>query len=143
MKRCLASLCILALPLVAKKKPSTTEPQQSLDQWVQQVNEKALRTSVTTPGSLFMSNGHLADAVRDVRASQVYDLVTIVVLDNSSAVSTGTTNTQRKSNLAASITSLAGVKSPAGALANLANATNNTQIQGQGTTSRGLRCRPQ
>jgi flagellar L-ring protein precursor FlgH len=72
-----------------------------------------------------------------VRASQVYDLVTIVVLDNSSAVSTGVTNTARKSSVAAGVTSLAGPKSPTGALANLANASNNTQLQGQGTTSRG------
>jgi flagellar L-ring protein precursor FlgH len=79
----------------------------------------------------------LADSVRDVRASQVYDLVTIVVSDNSTASSTGVTNTQRKSTLAAAITSLAGPKSPTGALANLANTTNSTQLQGQGTTSRG------
>jgi flagellar L-ring protein precursor FlgH len=72
-----------------------------------------------------------------VRASQIYDLVTIVVLDKSSAVSTGVTNTARKSTVAASITSLAGPKSATGALANLANTSNNTQLQGQGTTSRG------
>jgi len=90
-----------------------------------------------SPGSLFIPNGRLADGVRDVRASQVYDLVTIVVLDNSSATSTGVTNTARKSSVNASVTSLAGHKSAAGALANLANASNNTQLQGQGTTSRG------
>jgi flagellar L-ring protein precursor FlgH len=37
----------------------------------------------------------------------------------------------------ASVSSLAGKKSATGALANLANASNNTQLQGQGTTSRG------
>jgi flagellar L-ring protein FlgH len=126
------------LPLFAKKKPPASDQQSPpLDQYVQQVNEKSRQTSVSSPGSLFVANGRLADAVRDVRASQVYDLVTIVVADNSSAVSTGTTNTQRKSSLAASVTSLAGPKSAKGALANLANASNNTQIQGQGTTSRG------
>ena len=35
------------------------------------------------------------------------------------------------------MTSLAGLKSVGGALANLANATSNQQLQGQGTTSRG------
>jgi flagellar L-ring protein precursor FlgH len=72
-----------------------------------------------------------------VRANQIYDLVTIIVSDNSSAASTGSTNTSRKSNANASVTSLAGVKSAAGALANLANATGSQQLQGQGTTSRG------
>jgi flagellar L-ring protein precursor FlgH len=90
-----------------------------------------------SPGSLFIPNGRLADGVRDVRASQVYDLVTIVVLDNSSATSTGVTNTARKSSVAASVTALAGPKSATSALSNLANASNNTQLQGQGTTSRG------
>jgi len=138
VKKLLAEVClILAFPLFGKKKPPAGEQAPTLDQYVQQVNEKSRQASATTPGSLFISSGRLADAVRDVRASQVYDLITIVVLDNSSAVSTGTTNTQRKSSLAASVTSLAGPKSAAGALANLANATNNTQIQGQGTTSRG------
>jgi len=138
VKKAVAGICMLAvLPLFAKKKPPANNQPPSLDQYVQQVTEKWRQTSTASPGSLFVPNGRLADAVRDVRASQVYDLVTIVVSDNTSAASTGTTNTQRKSSLAASITSLAGPKSPTGALANLANASNNTQLQGQGTTSRG------
>jgi flagellar L-ring protein FlgH len=132
-----ACIALLATPLAAaKKKPPTAQP-PTLDQHVQEVNERARQLSTATLGSLYFSNGRLADGVRDVRASQVYDLVTIVVLDNSSAVSTGGTNTSRKSSLSASITSLAGPKSPTSALANLATTANNTQLQGQGTTSRG------
>jgi len=127
---------LIALPLTAKKPPATP-PQPTLDDYVKEVTQRWRQTSTAAAGSLFIPNGRLADSVRDVRASQVYDLVTIVVLDNSSATSTGTTNTQRKSTLAASITSLAGPKSPTGALANLANSSNSTQLQGQGTTSRG------
>lgn len=119
----------------AKKAPPT--PTLTLDQHVQEVNERFRQAASATPGSLYFPGGRLSDGVRDVRASQVYDLVTIVVLDNSSAVSTGVTNTARKSSVAAAVTSLAGPKSPTGALANLANASNNTQLQGQGTTSRG------
>lgn len=130
------SLLLLAVPLTAKKPPAAP-PQPTLDDYVNEVIQRWRQTSTATVGSLFIQNGRLADSVRDVRASQVYDLVTIVVLDNSSAISTGTTNTQRKSSLAASITALAGPKSPTGALANLANTSNNTQLQGQGTTSRG------
>jgi len=129
-------LAVLAFPLAGKKPPSPP-PQPSLDDYAQEVIRRSHQTSNTSPGSLFVSNGRLADGVRDVRASQVYDLVTIVVLDNSSATSTGVTNTARKSSVNASITSLAGPKSVTGALANLANASNNTQLQGQGTTSRG------
>ncbi len=129
----------IALPptLFAAAKKAAPTPPPTLDQHVQEVNERSRQLSSTTPGSLYFPTGRLADGVRDVRASQVYDLVTIVVLDNSSAVSTGVTNTARKSSVAAAVTSLAGPKSPTGALANLANASNNTQLQGQGTTSRG------
>jgi flagellar L-ring protein FlgH len=130
-------IALLAMPLAAAGKKTTTPPPPTLDQHVQEVNERSRQLSSATPGSLYFPTGRLADGVRDVRASQVYDLVTIVVLDNSSAVSTGVTNTARKSSVAAAVTSLAGPKSPTGALANLANASNNTQLQGQGTTSRG------
>ncbi len=129
-------LTLVALPLAAKKPPATP-PQPTLEDYAQEVIRRSHQSSNMSPGSLFIPNGRLADGVRDVRASQVYDLVTIVVLDNSSATSTGVTNTARKSSVAAAVTSLAGPKSPTGALANLANASNNTQLQGQGTTSRG------
>jgi flagellar L-ring protein FlgH len=127
----------LAATLFAAGKKTPTPPPPTLDQHVQEVNERFRQSASAAPGSLYFPAGRLADSVRDVRASQVYDLVTIVVLDNSSAVSTGVTNTARKSSVAAAVTSLAGPKSPTGALANLANASNNTQLQGQGTTSRG------
>jgi len=126
----------LSTLFAAAKKPAPNAP-PTLDQHVQEVNERSRQLSNTTPGSLYFPTGRLGDGVRDVRASQVYDLVTIVVLDNSSAVSTGVTKTARQSSVAAAVTSLAGPKSPTGALANLANASNNTQLQGQGTTSRG------
>ncbi len=136
---------LLAVPVIAvtllshvsaaEKHPASQPP--SLDQYVEQVNRRSHQASNASVGSLFTSNGRLADGFRDVRASQIYDLVTIVVSDSSSAVSTGATNTARKSSVNASVTSLAGPKSAAGALANLATAANNTQLQGQGTTSRG------
>lgn len=119
------------------KKPPTAPPPQTLDQYVKEVNEKSRQSANPTPGSLYFSSARFADSVRDVRASQLYDLITIVVSDTSSAVSTGATNTARKSSVSAAVTSLAGPKSATGALANLADASNNTQLQGQGTTSRG------
>lgn len=130
----------IAVALIAQAAWAEKHPQQqppSLDQYVQQVNQRSHQSATASPGSLYMPGGRLADGFRDVRASQVYDLVTIVVADNSSAVSTGGTNTTRKSSVKASVTSLAGPKSATGALANLANASNDTQLQGQGTTSRG------
>ena len=137
MKKHLALVGICAvMPLLGGKKKPADQPTPSLEDYVQQVNQRARRSSDATAGSLFLSNGRLADNVRDVRASQVYDVLTIVVSDKASAVSTGATNTARKSNANASVTSLFGPKSATGALSNLANANSAQQLQGQGTTSR-------
>jgi flagellar L-ring protein precursor FlgH len=78
----------------------------------------------------------LGDLARDLRASQVDDLVTIVVAENASAVSTGTVKTARTSSANNSITSLVGKKSAGGALANLTNLSGATSLNGQGTTTR-------
>jgi len=89
-----------------------------------------------SPGSLYTPAGRLADPARDPRASQLHDLITIVVSDSASAVTTGATNTSRKSSVASAITSLGGVTRATGPFANLANTSNNQQLQGAGTTSR-------
>jgi flagellar L-ring protein precursor FlgH len=88
------------------------------------------------PGSLWSPSSRLADLGRDVRASKLDDLVTIVVAENASAVSTGQTKTSRSSSASSSITSLVGPKSATGALANLLNQNGATSLNGQGTTSR-------
>jgi flagellar L-ring protein precursor FlgH len=91
-----------------------------------------------SPGSLYSPAGHLADSTRDLRASQVDDVVTILVSENVSAVATGVTTTSRKSSAQNNITSLAGPVAAAGRIANLLGVTNNQQLAGSGTTSRNL-----
>lgn len=131
----LSMVPFLAMAGPKKKTPAQEKP--SLDQYVQDVNRRSHQSTSASPGSLYSTGGRLADGFRDVRASQTFDLVTILVSDTSSAVSTGATNTSRKSSVNASVSSLFGPKSATSALSNLANATNNQQLQGQGTTSRG------
>jgi flagellar L-ring protein FlgH len=139
MRRWIAEIgmALLLAGTLSAAKHSAAAKTTSLEQYVQEVTQRSQQSVNASPGSLYTSGGGLANMFRDVRASQINDLVTIVVLDNSSAVSTGATNTSRKSSAQASITSLAGLKSASGALANLANLSNNTQLQAQGTTSRG------
>jgi flagellar L-ring protein precursor FlgH len=64
----------------------------------------------------------------------VGDLVTVLVSDTASAVASGVSNTSRKASVAAGVTGVAGFTSPR--LSNLLNLSNNTQLQGQGQTSR-------
>lgn len=87
-------------------------------------------------GSLWSPTAHFADLGRDLRASQVDDLVTIVVVENASAVSTGTVKTSRASSANSSVTALLGPQKATGTLANLAGVNGSTTLNGQGTTTR-------
>lgn len=121
----------------AAKKKKPVEP-SALDKYIQE----ALKNGSTVPleasaGSLWTPASRLTDVGADVRASQVNDLVTIVVNEQASAVATGATQTSRVSSVNASVTALAGVKSATGALANLATSANNIALNGSGSTSRG------
>jgi flagellar L-ring protein precursor FlgH len=71
-----------------------------------------------------------------LRASQIDDVLTIVVAEQASAVTTGATKTQRSSSTKNSVTALAGLAKAAGPWANLAGLSGDTQLSGQGTTSR-------
>ena len=89
-----------------------------------------------SPGSLYAPGARMADLGRDLRASQINDIVSIVVADSASAVSKGTTNTSRKSSVKSSVTAAAGTLSAASGLPSLAAATGDQQLQGTGQTTR-------
>ena len=128
------AVCISAAAESPKKKAA--EP-SALDKYVREATSEAPSGSVSSPGSMWAANSRLTDLSTDIRASQVNDIVTILVNEQASAVATGDVNTSRASSASSAITSLAGVQSPTGALANLLNMTSNTQLQGKGETSRG------
>lgn len=116
-----------------KKAP---EP-SALDKYIQEaLSHGTPSVDQPTPGSLWSPASRLTDLGSDLRAVQVNDLVTVLVEESASALVSGDVNTQRQSSVAANVTQLLGVKSPTGALANLAGASNNTQLKGTGETSR-------
>jgi flagellar L-ring protein precursor FlgH len=92
--------------------------------------------STASPGSTFFGGAPYLDLAADVRARNVGDLVTIVVLDQASATSQGTTSSQRTSGANASLGSFFGVKSPHNALNNLVKYSGQQQLSGQGATTR-------
>jgi flagellar L-ring protein precursor FlgH len=91
-----------------------------------------------TAGSLFSPTGYLVDSGRDVRASRVDDILTIVVSENVSAVASGVTSSSRKTSATNNITSLLGPKSATGALANLLGLSGDQAIAGTGQTTRTM-----
>ena len=72
----------------------------------------------------------------DLRANRVGDIVTVLVAERASAVASGDVKTQRQSNVKSSVNALAGIKRAAGPLANLAGASTQTALDGQGSTTR-------
>jgi len=119
------------------KKTKTTEP-SALDRYIQEAlrNSPSTGAPVSSPGSTWNTNSRLTELGSDVRAAQVDDLVTVLVAEHASADASGITKTQRQSSTANTITQLAGVTRATGPWANLANLSGNTQLNGQGQTTR-------
>jgi flagellar L-ring protein precursor FlgH len=119
----------------AAKKPAPP-PASALDRYVRDADARSAQSSTASAGSIWQPNSRLADAARDVRASQIDDLLTIVVAEQASAVTSGTTKTQRTSSTKNNVTAAAGLLKATSPLANLAGVSGDTQLAGQGTTSR-------
>jgi len=123
--------------LAAKKQQSKKPPEPSpLDKYLKEATSRPSTAVGPSAGSLWSPSSRFMNLGGDVRASQVDDLVTIIVNETASAVTQGTTKTQRQSSLTSSITSAAGPTKAAGALANLANLNTQSALNGQGTTAR-------
>jgi flagellar L-ring protein precursor FlgH len=135
MKRLILFL-MFAATLAARKKTAPPVPAAPLDRYMVEAAARSAVAVPASPGSLWTPGSRLADAARDIRASQVDDLLTVVVNEQASAVTSGTTKTQRSSSAKNSIAALAGITKATGPLANLANMSGDQQLAGQGTTSR-------
>jgi flagellar L-ring protein FlgH len=133
-----ATLLVLTVfcALADDKKNKAALPPSPLDRYVAEAEARSAVTSQSTPGSAWIPGSRLADAARDVRASQVDDVLTIVVAEAASAVSTGSTQTSRASSTNNSISALGGVTRATGPLANLANVSGDTELKGSGSTAR-------
>lgn len=111
----------------------------ALDQYVKEAETRATEEGATvTPGSAWSGYSNMMDLTRDLRASRVDDVVTVIVAESASATSTGNTKTARKTSANTSITGLPGIKSAAATtlLSNLAKMSGDTELDGSGATGR-------
>jgi flagellar L-ring protein precursor FlgH len=146
LRRCLcvtAALSVLvsatfgqSAPPALKKILKKFEEPSALDEFVDQAHKRAAANESASPGSLYSRGAVWSNLALDDKARAIDDIITIVVNEQASAVSTGATKTARASSANAAITSLAGTLPIAGKLANLANVNSATSLNGQGTTSR-------
>ncbi|HVX67177.1 MAG TPA: flagellar basal body L-ring protein FlgH [Bryobacteraceae bacterium] len=134
-RRLLALVCAAAWVCPAAKKPKA-DAVSPLDAWVAEANARARAADQRPPGSIWQPGGVLTDLARDLRASQVDDLVTIVVEESASAVSKGSTKTSRQSAAKAGANSAFGITRATGPLANMLDVSGNQSLAGEGTTVR-------
>jgi flagellar L-ring protein precursor FlgH len=137
MKFLISVLLIGGLTMSAKKKvvPAAQSP---LDHYVTDARARSAAAPAATPGGIWAPGSRLADAARDLKASQIDDMITVLVVESASAVAKGTTKTARSSSTKNSVGALAGITRAAGPWANLAGVSGDTQLDGQGTTSRDV-----
>jgi flagellar L-ring protein FlgH len=128
-------LVFAAAPAWPKKKPNAPAA-TPLDRYVQEATTRADGAGLASPGSTWSPSSRLADGARDVRAGQLDDIVTIVVSEHATATATGATKTARTSKTSNTVTALGGLTRVKGPWTNLAGASGQTSIDGQGTTSR-------
>jgi flagellar L-ring protein precursor FlgH len=139
MKRilCLAIAFVVVVAAGPSKKKKVNQPAETpLDRYVEQAHRRAASSPQEDPGSLWSGASPLGDLGADVRARHMDDIITILVNESASAVSTGTTKTSRASAASSSITQLAKALPASSKLANLLNNKTNTSLDGEGTTSR-------
>ena len=137
MKLLISILLIASSTLAAKKKPTTPSP-SPLDHYVADARARSAEAPAPAPGGIWAPGSRLADAARDLKASQIDDVITILVVESASAVAKGTTKTARTSSTKNSISAFAGITKAAGPWANLTGVNGDTQLSGQGTTSRDI-----
>ncbi|HSB16675.1 MAG TPA: flagellar basal body L-ring protein FlgH [Bryobacteraceae bacterium] len=133
---CLLVLAAVALPALPAKKDRSPAP-SPLDRYVEEAMARdGPGRQSASPGSVWSSSAKLADPARDVRAGAVDDVVTILVMERASAVAKGSTKSARVSSNRNSISALGGITRAAGPLANLTNLDGESQLSGEGSTSR-------
>ena len=128
---------ILCGSLTAAVKPKKAQAESALDQTLEQITAaQGTERQAVQPGSLWTPTSLFSDLTSDLRARRVGDVITILVQEKASAVSTGTVKTARNSSVQSNIAAAGGVTRALGPRANLAKAGTNTALDGQGTTTR-------
>jgi flagellar L-ring protein precursor FlgH len=129
-------LCLAAAVTAADARRHEAARSHTLDDYIREAQERGRAAAPMNEGSLYVTSGALANLSRDPRAVQVDDIVTIVVADRASALSKGTVETARSSSANYGISAAGGPTRAGGSLADLARASGQQQLKGEGATSR-------
>lgn len=117
-----------------KDKDKSTPASSSLAKYLERVQSAGVDQPATT-GSLWVSNGLLAEASADYKARAVGDLIMVRLLDTFAANTSGENSTSRQFNTQSAVTGLAGQVAPSNSLQNLFNANSATTLDGKGAST--------
>lgn len=101
----------LGQTLLAKEKDKRNSgaiQQESLDQYLQRMQQAAPQATVSSIGSLWQDGGRLTDVSSDYKAHHVGDLITITVVQNITASNAGSVSSQRNLSASSGISALPG-----------------------------------
>jgi flagellar L-ring protein precursor FlgH len=119
--------------VLSKVKPGH-DPQKARADYVARMQQQTSPPlAEVTLGSLWTPNGAMTNLQSDYKASRLNDLVTIVVVQRTTAQATGNVGTQRDFNTTSGISGLAGHISTSG-ITNLLTAGSSTKLKGTGST---------
>lgn len=124
-----ALLALVAMPAQARKKSSGTS--ETLQSYLSRVTVTDNKPAYVSTGSLWMANGALTSLPTDYKAHDVGDLVIVQIVENVTATSSSSINTQRKFQASSGISALAGKFNTTG-ISQLFSPQSSQQLQGQG-----------
>jgi flagellar L-ring protein precursor FlgH len=140
MAACTVATAILPPVAAAKKSQQQDKAKsqaaydQALDDYVRQASAANPNTP-TTLGSLWTTGGTLSNMARDDKASQVGDLITINILETTTASASGTAKGSRSFSASSGITAALGVIKPTAPIANIFSPNSQNSLDGSATTA--------
>ena len=114
-------------------KDKAKDMEQSRAQYLSRL-QQTTATPVTTTGSLWNSDGRLANLSSDYKAAHLHDTVTILIVQQTTAQATGNSTAQRTYSTSSAITALPGSLKVTG-VNPLLGANSAETLKGQGQTS--------
>jgi flagellar L-ring protein FlgH len=131
----LTALAGIALALAPRLAAQNNNNEEALNRYIED-SLRVTRQNGPASGSLYVSSGFLAEVSRDPKAAQVGDLVTVQIVEQASALTSGSTAQARTSSANNSIGTLLGIPGARSPLVNLLGSSGDSSLQGQGSTSR-------
>jgi flagellar L-ring protein FlgH len=101
------AVLLLAVCALAKDTKPKTIQRETLDAYVQRMQQQGPDLHANTPGSLWTDNGRFSNLASDYKARHVGDLIIIVVAQGTTANNAASVATNRTFNASSSISALA------------------------------------